>query len=245
MRSRRAIQVIMEIFKSNNLSFGSNRVTGKKNLQLKKHDDSKIQMEPSFGISSKKKLNPPPRSNPNEVHISELQSLFKNPKQFMWLFGVEYHLPPKSYITWPYMIAIVKGQKRLAKSRDIRLTTQLPRFEQLSMKKIWPKYKDRDDIKAYLPILGENANPPRRYFFEVLHSQFEEEFNQVIINAKNERTRKRKKINKVIVADPDLLTEIRSLNIWTNIANSKMTKRVLTTPSKRKRTRAMDSIFTE
>ena len=66
----------------------------------------------------------------NEVHLEDLQSLFKNPKQFMWLFGVEleYHLPPKNYITWPYMIMIVKGEKRLLKSFEISLTAQLPRL---------------------------------------------------------------------------------------------------------------------
>jgi hypothetical protein len=212
---------------------------------LMTHDLTQNNSEPFFNIKSKRKNPPSKLCSPNEVHISELQSLFRNPKQFMWLFGVEleYHLPPKSYITWPYMIMIVKGEKKLLKSLDITLTAQLPRFEQLSMKRIWPKFSKRKDILVYMPILGENSYPPRRYFFEILHSAFEEDFIQLINDAKEERTQKKKETNKVVMADPNLLREIRSLKIWTNIAGTKITKRVLVTPSKRKKKVAMNQLF--
>ena len=47
-----------------------------------------------------------PKIEMGEVPIENLHQLFKSPKQFMWLFGVElgYHLPPRTYINWPYMI---------------------------------------------------------------------------------------------------------------------------------------------
>ena len=227
------------------LSFKRNPLIPKSGLRLKKSDDNSIITEPVFSLPSKKRVKSSGLGPENQVHLSELHSLFKNPKQFMWLFGVEleYHLPPKSYVTWPYMIAIVKGDKKLVKSSEIRLNTQLPRFEQLSMKKVWPQFSNRADINLYMPILGENANPPRRYFYEVLHSVFNEEFTELITNAKNERTLKQKKANKIITADPLLLTEIRSLKIWTNIASSKMTKRVLVNPSKRKSRNALNQIF--
>ena len=81
----------------------------------------------------------------NEVQISELKGLIRNPNQFCWLFGVElkYHLPPKMYITWPYIIMILQGEKKLLKCHLIDLTTKIPKFDQLSIKRIWPRYKKK------------------------------------------------------------------------------------------------------
>lgn len=55
------------------------------------------------------------------VSISEIKSLVRNPKQFMWVFGVElgYHIPPRAYITWPYIMAILTGKRSLLKSSSI------------------------------------------------------------------------------------------------------------------------------
>jgi hypothetical protein len=181
----------------------------------------------------------------NIVHVSELHSLFKNPKQFMWLFGVEleYHLPPKNYITWPYMIKVIKGEKVLVKSNEITLTTQLPRFEQLSMKRVWPMFSEHEEVRKYMPILSDTNLPPRQFFFQILHSKFPDHYDQLIEHVKNERTKKSKKKNRVISANPELLEEIKSLRIWTNMASSRMSKRVMVNPSKRKRTVEMDKLF--
>ena len=80
------------------------------------------------------------------------------------------------------------------------------------MKKVWPKFKDNQDILEYMPILPENGCPPRKYFFEILHSAFEDEFNQLIDQVKRERTQKKREKNKVIRVSPNLLDEIKSLN---------------------------------
>jgi hypothetical protein len=181
----------------------------------------------------------------NDVYVSELHSLFKNPVQFMWLFGVElkYHLPPKNYITWPYMIKVIKGEKVLVKSNEITLTARLPRFEQLSMKRVWPMFSGEEEIRKYMPLLNDTNLPPRKFFFEILHSKFPEHYDQLIEHVKNERTKIKKKKNKVISANAELLQEIKSLRIWTNIASSRMSKRVMVNPTRRKRGVAMDKLF--
>ena len=147
------------------MSYSKNlNVVSKNKIQEEK--DSVHGMTMGFSSQSKKKrvfsTNPqfcdlPKQSN--EVSVGELSSLFKNPKQFMWLFGVEleYHLPPKNFITWPYMIKVVKGEKKLIKTFDVTLTTQLPRFEQLSIKRIWPAYKHRKEIVKYMPLLSNDG----------------------------------------------------------------------------------------
>ena len=64
------------------------------------------------------------------IRLSEIKTLIRNPKQFIWLFGVEmgYHLPPKSFITWPYIISVLMGEKKLVKNMFVTLSTGIPKF---------------------------------------------------------------------------------------------------------------------
>ena len=62
--------------------------------------------------------------HPSDVSIAEIKALIRNPKQFMWVYGVElgYHLPPKAYVTWPFIISVLQGKTKLIKSKTLSLT---------------------------------------------------------------------------------------------------------------------------
>lgn len=102
------------MFNSKDNKFDNKPLIDLDRLWLKKNDDMSIITEPNFSIPSKRKVRPSKDQDINIVHVSELHSLFNNPKQFMWLFRVdlEYHLLLKSYVTWPYIIAIVLKDRR-------------------------------------------------------------------------------------------------------------------------------------
>ena len=123
------------------------------------------------------------------VSIAEIKSLVRNPKQFMWVYGVElgYHLPPKAYITWPYIIAILRGKKKLIKSKSLSLTISVPKIEQLSMRNVWPHLREDKALLKFMPLLSPGPFPPRKFFFEVLHTKFRFKFEELVQQALYER----------------------------------------------------------
>ena len=131
----------------------------------------------------------------------------------------------------------------MLKSNEITLTAHIPRFEQLSMKRVWKKFKDNEELVQYMPSLKENGLPPRSYFYEILHSAFRRDFDDLIEEAKQERKEKLKKVNKIIYADTKIINEIHGLGVWIDITQSRMSKRVLTRKPKRKRDTDIKSYF--
>ena len=174
-----------------------------------------------------------------KISIARIKTLIRNPKQFMWIYGVElgyhYRLPPRSYITWPYIIAIIKGEKKMMKAKDIFISVKVPKLEQLSMKRVWPKFRKDSSVNMYMPLSHPERIPPRTYFYEILYSKFKRKFDDLIDEAKNERLEELQQSNLVINAEASILEEIQRCSIWTDMSRSQISKRVTPTPVRRQR----------
>ena len=171
------------------------------------------------------------------VSIAEIKGLIRNPKQFIWIYGVElgYHLPPKAYITWPFIIAVLTGKIKLLKSKTISLTIQVPRLDQLSMRKVWPKVKGMKTLLSYMPMSCVDKYPPRKFFFEILHTRFRYKFDTLLKEAKEERQEEMLKNKLIVKVDPSMIQELKNCSIWNDISSSQISKRVCTTRTFRNR----------
>ena len=172
-----------------------------------------------------------PKSTGKTVSIAEIKGLIRNPKQFMWIYGVEmgYHLPPKAYVTWPYMIAILTGKKKLIKSKSLSLSISVPKIEQLSMRVVWPKVQNLDLLDSFMPMLSPGRYPPRKFFFEILHTRFRFKFEELVKQAKDERREQMVRDRLMIRVDPAMFDELNKCTIWNDISTSQISKRVTVT----------------
>jgi hypothetical protein len=170
-----------------------------------------------------------------DVSISDIKNLIKNPKQFIWIYGVElgYHLPPNSYITWGFIITLLKGKIKLVKSKSISLTIQVPKLEQLSMRRIWPKVQNLTSLVSYMPFYGIEKYPPRKFFFKILHTRYRHKFDSLLREAKEERKQEMIKANQVIKVDSSMLDELQGCSIWNGISSSQEYKKVNTLKASR------------
>lgn len=205
-----------------------------KNNKTNKKIIEEIGNEKSFSYLNKR--NEINRSvSQSELHIQEVKSLIKNPDQFCWIFGIEmgYHLPPKNFISWPYIFKVLSGEKKLMKVTRITLTLKIPKIEQLSVKKIWSKVKDNRILCSYMPILTEQRQPPRLYLFQIIKAVDPGLFTRIIEDATELRRNNQKIGNKIVEVDSCLLKEIKSACKLTSTLNQTISKRVNVKPVKR------------
>ena len=179
------------------------------------------------------------KNKQTKMSISEIKQMIKNPKQFMWLYGVElgYHLPPRVYVTWPYIISILQGTRKMIKASKISISISVPKLEQLSMKRIWPRFRNDAKIVRFMPLIGEERYPPRNFFFEVLHTKFRKIFDKLVAEAKQERQEELERQNLVITVDQTVFEEISRCSVWTDMSQSRISKRVCTTRTTKSRNR--------
>ena len=74
-------------------------------------------------------------SDNTTMPVDEIRTFIKNQDQFCWLFGVEmnYFLPPKTFITWPYIIMVLTGEKKLIKNSEVKISHNVPTIKELKM----------------------------------------------------------------------------------------------------------------
>ena len=78
---------------------------------------------------------------------------------------MQYYLPDEKVINKDFLKAVLAGQKQLLKKVDV-LTIEVPRYDELSVKNIYPQFKKDPIIMNYFPDhYPANKGPPRDYFF--------------------------------------------------------------------------------
>ena len=114
----------------------------------------------------------------------------------------------------------------MVKAKDISITLAVPKLDQLSMKRVWPRFKNDSAVTQYMPLTHSERIPPRRYFYEILHSKFRSKFNNLVEEAKQERLEEMEHNNLVITASSQVLEELKSCSVWNDISQSQISKRV-------------------
>ena len=57
-------------------------------------------------------------------------------------------LPPKPDITWEFIADVISGKRKLLKVSQIRSLEPPPRFNGISLDKIWRELKDNEKFKS-------------------------------------------------------------------------------------------------
>ena len=174
---------------------------------------------------------------PLMMGVDEIKSYIKNQDQFCWLFGVEmnYFLPPRPLITWPFIIMVLNGQKKLIKNTYIAIGHKVPRIKELKMEKLWSQFKNDMDLMVYMPVMSKSTYPPRNYFFKILATVYPDKFSKILKDAQKQRQQKLCDQNKIIRINPDLFAEIKRSRTFTNLSSKKKPKRICLKPKKVKR----------
>jgi hypothetical protein len=172
-----------------------------------------------------------------EMTIDEIKSYIKSPDQFIWLFSVElgYLLPPRSYITWPFMLRVLTGDKILLKSKAVKITAKIPKIKELKLRVLWDMFKDDKTLHKYMPMINSNRLPPRNYFFSILSTIYTNKFEEIMNKANQSRRRQLKSENKIFSVKQDLLNEIKHSQVWNELPNQRTSKRIAVNPRSRKR----------
>ena len=82
----------------------------------------------------------------------------------------------------------------------------------MSVKKIWPQFKENKELLKNFPDFNENELPERDHFYEILTTLYEDEVNQLIVNVRKARAQVKPESREELVEfDPSILKEIESV----------------------------------
>ena len=79
------------------------------------------------------------------------------------------------------------GKKQLLKKSEVR-TIQVPHYDELSVKALYPEFKKDSELMAYFPdTYPPGKGPPREYFFNVLNTIHPDYLEKVMNHANEQR----------------------------------------------------------
>ena len=62
------------------------------------------------------------------------------------------------------------GKKLLMKKKEV-LSVSVPHYDELSVKNLWPRFKNDNEFLQYFPDkYPAGKGPPRQYFFDILNT---------------------------------------------------------------------------
>lgn len=65
---------------------------------------------------------------------------------------------------------------------------QMGNFPEVSVKNLWPLYKDREEVKDYFPTkIAKGRQIDKEYFFNIINSVLGDELGQIIEHAHKQR----------------------------------------------------------
>ena len=86
-------------------------------------------------------------------------------------------------MTKDFLKQVLSGKKRLLKMSEVKFIN-VPRFEELSIKNLFPHLKNDSAFMMFLPDKYPKGHPPdREYFFNVLNTLNPEYMKKIITHA--------------------------------------------------------------
>ena len=78
---------------------------------------------------------------------------------------MQYNVPPSTSANRDFLRKVFKGEKKLLKVSECRFVN-VPKFDELSVRNIFPKFKSDPDVMQYLQDnYPKNRIPDRTYFY--------------------------------------------------------------------------------
>ena len=139
---------------------------------------------------------------------------------------VKYHLPPKYYLTWPFIFAVLRA-------KELRFTGVLPKLEQLQFAKIWPVVRADKELLSYLPVFDDETYPPRNFFFQVFSTARPQAFAGLISETEKKRKDTKAEKHQIVTVRPEIWKELEGIRLESTFVSAPMSKRIVQ-QSKRK-----------
>ena len=99
----------------------------------------------------------------------------------------QYYLPPFSQVNKDFLRQVFKEEKKLLKKQQVSYI-HVPKYDELSVKSLWPTFKDDLEFTSFFPeTFAESKFPAREFFFNILNSVHGDYLAQVIAHANKER----------------------------------------------------------
>ena len=96
-------------------------------------------------------------------------------------------MPPEGVINKDFLKQVLRDKKQLLKKCEVQ-AIQVPHYDELSVKALYPQFKKDAEMMAYFPDhYPVGKAPPREYFFNVLNTVHPEYLGQVLIHANKQR----------------------------------------------------------
>ena len=82
----------------------------------------------------------------------------------------QYYLPDEAVFNKDFLKEVLAGKKRLLRKAEVR-SIQVPHYDELSVRRLWPDLKKDDEFASYFPsTYPSDKGPPRDYFFNILNN---------------------------------------------------------------------------
>jgi len=83
---------------------------------------------------------------------------------------VQYYVPPDSMVNKDFIRDVLAERKKLMKLSAVK-SVNVPHFDEISVKSVFPLFKDDPEIMKYIPdFLAAGKLPDRVYFFNILNT---------------------------------------------------------------------------
>ena len=85
-------------------------------------------------------------------------------------------------------LRLVLNDEKLFLKRSVLKTIEVPPYDELSVRNLWPNVKDNAEIMKYMPDkMAKGKYVSRTYFFNVLYTLFPEYVSKMISHAQKQR----------------------------------------------------------
>ena len=129
-------------------------------------------------------------------------------------------------ITWPFIFAVLKGEKLLLKQSAIRINVVPPRIKHLQVKEIWLMLKQDADLFKYFPNQCLESDPPRHFFFAILATVREDILMELLGRAENAFSIKQAEHNNQVQLSESIHRELNGIQWKFCLLNNKPDKRI-------------------
>ena len=102
---------------------------------------------------------------------------------------MQLYLPPDLMMNKDFLRDVLSEKKKLLKLKDVKFIF-VPKYEELSVKNLFPHLKEQPDFMIYFPDRYPKGHPPdREYFFNVLNTLNPKYVSKIISHANLSRNK--------------------------------------------------------
>ena len=106
---------------------------------------------------------------------------------FIFINSLQFYLPDEGVINKDFLKDVLAGKKQLFKKQAVT-TIEVPHYDELSVKKIFPELKGDKAFMSYFPDkFPKGKGPPRDYFFNILNTLYPDYLGKLMEHAAKQR----------------------------------------------------------